>query len=209
MRKEFLDECKDFVYEFVASRYGERYITSDEVVDALRDEVNDQLIWYNQGAFARENYTDELADAFENAPYLFEGSGLNPFYEEFSLAVFREALETTTVYMLESVLDKLPPNEPIVLEGRVVSDVAETLDKWTIYPYDKNYWYRPEEDSSYYRRKAFEDLGVSRTIKVSREVMGIVKQSKIVSEAEETLGKDWKRETADASEQQQEKGLKL
>lgn len=165
MRREFLDECKEKVFEFLEDYIDETYEDVSHMLDDARQYIADDYFYYNQGEYAYENYRDELGDQFSNHPDLYltvlqNNPDLNPFSGEFALNVLRDAVVDMAVFMVEEIIPEEQYSQPITLDQKQIVSICEGLDAFDNYPYIDSYLYSTEFDDHYFQNEANKQFGL-------------------------------------------------
>lgn len=208
MKENFLDECKEHVYEDLMALEGEMFMGVWDLSERVESLVFDDIIYYSQGNYAKKNYVDELDEYSKQNPYLVEGllkDDISPYDERFDLHMYRNMLGSQCKAMVEDIFENdlfEGSDNHFELTKKDVIKASVALDKWDKSPWfidGKWYSYSPDLEHEYENRARLY-FGLPR-----------VEPSSILKEAEETLGQDWKESlnSKEDDDMSQRNGLKV
>lgn len=180
MKKEFLDECKERVFEALLEVQGEKYDSPEELTETIEDRVVGDVIYYTEGTEALEKYRSELADYWNEEGYIFiEQKDFNPFDDNGMLAIWRGMLGDTTRFIMINLTERLEEGEVTLSEARVMQ-LSRYLDSFRTYPFSEEeyfgkYPYIPE-DRSFYLEAQERLLGIPAPVIKMSEIEGLMQE---------------------------------
>ena len=160
MKKEFIDECKDRVFDALLGQKGQAFDSRYDLEDQISYLIGDDIIFYSEGPEALKAYPDEFEDYWDEEGYIYkEMETFNPFKSEGLLAVWRGMVSDSCRFIMEEIAEGFG-EEPVVLEKETLLSLSKKLDGFVKYPFSEScyaggYPYEPEERSYYQEAKEY------------------------------------------------------
>lgn len=160
MKEQFLDECKDRIFNALFDLQGEEMENSYDLGDRISELIGDDVIYYSEGEEAYRLYPDEFQDSWERVKELVLDT--NPFEDSFKLDVWRAMLADACTFIVSEVVPE--SNHSFELDERMLLATSKQLDSFCEYPFSSEgyrngvYPYVPEERSFYQEAKDLIEL---------------------------------------------------
>lgn len=153
MKENFVDECKDRVFNALLDNEGESFEDKYELADEIASFISDDVIYYSEGEKAIKMYPDEFVDFWDCEGYVYkEMKNFNPYSPEGVLGVWRDMVSHSCSTIVEGITEDFRDG-PLTLGKKELVDLSIALDDFEEYPFLVNgciqYDYHPEERSFY------------------------------------------------------------
>lgn len=176
MKENFVDECKDRVFNALLDNRGESFGDKYELADEIASFISDDVIYYWEGEEAVKMYPDAFADFWDCEGDMYKDmKDFNPYSSAGVLDVWRNMVSRSCSSIILGITEDYPVL-PITLGRKELADLSIGLDDYVEYPFLVNgfiqYDYCPEERSFYLEAIAKLDGSSSAHIKETSETMG-------------------------------------
>lgn len=153
MKVNFVDECKDRVFNALLDKEGESFEDKYEMADEIASFISDDVIYYSEGEEAVKMYPDAFVDFWDCEGDMYKDMrDFNPFSPAGVLDVWRDMVSHSCSTIMGGITEDFRDG-PLTLGKKELVDLSIALDDFEEYPFLVNgciqYDYRPEERSFY------------------------------------------------------------
>lgn len=175
MKENFVDECKDRVFNALLDNEGESFEDKYELADEIASFISDDVIYYSEGEKAIKMYPDEFVDFWDCEGYVYkEMKNFNLYSPDGVLGVWRDMVLHSCSTIMGGITEDFRDG-PLTLGKKELVDLSIALDDFEEYPFLVNgciqYDYYPEKRSFYSEATAKLYGSSSDLSKVVGEVM--------------------------------------
>lgn len=153
MKKNFVDECKDRVFNALLDKAGESFEDKYEMADEIASFISDDVIYYSEGEEAVKMYTDAFVDFWDCEGDMYKDlRDFNPYSPAGVLDVWRDMVLHSCSTIMGGITEDFRDG-PLTLGKKELVDLSIALDDFEEYPFLVNgciqYDYYPEKRSFY------------------------------------------------------------
>ena len=153
MKENFVDECKDRVFNALLGNEGESFGDKYELADEITSFITDDVIYYSEGEEAIKMYPDAFVDFWDCEGDMYKDlRDFNPYSPAGVLDVWRDMVLHSCSTIMCGITEDFRDGS-LTLGKKELVDLSIALDHFEEYPFLVNgciqYDYSPEERSFY------------------------------------------------------------